>query len=359
MRRVIANQTEEERASSNERNRQRMAQIRVEETAERRAARLEDARLRAQRSRSPVSDLLRSQQNERDKLRMAERRQRETADQRQTRLRAQQSRDYNRLAFRYNPVDDYNLSRYVLIGTMTEVCPYCKALKFNGEPKGMCCAAGKIKHPQLGEPPEALKTLVAGYTIESKYFLSNIRKYNSCFQMTSFGAEIVTAQFMSTIKVKGQIYHKAGSLLPFPDGQHKFLQMYFIGDSNDELNARCGISTGIKRSIVSQLQELFHEKNNLVRLFKTAIDMMPSDTHKIVIHADKTPAGEHVRRFNAPTIDEVAIVIVGDQFQSRDIVLHRRNDQLTELQKLIDATMPCNIESFFGMVPMDITSTLR
>jgi hypothetical protein len=48
--------------------------------------------------------------------------------------------------------------------------------------------------------------------------------------MTSVGANIVTAQFMPTFKVKGQIYHKAGSLLPFPGGQHKFLQMYFIGD---------------------------------------------------------------------------------------------------------------------------------
>jgi hypothetical protein len=63
---------------------------------------------------------------------VAERRQRATADQRQTRLRSQQSRDYNRLAFPYNPVDDYTLSRHVLIGTMTQVCPYCKALKFNG-----------------------------------------------------------------------------------------------------------------------------------------------------------------------------------------------------------------------------------
>jgi hypothetical protein len=107
--------------------------------------------------------------------------------------------------------------------------------------------------------------------------------------------------------------------------------MYFIGDGNDELNARCGISAGIKRSIVSQVQELLQEKNHLVRLFKTAIEMMTSDTHKIVIHADKAPAGEHVRRFNAPTMDKVAVVIVGDQFEPRDIVLHRRNDQLTKV----------------------------
>jgi hypothetical protein len=59
--------------------------------------------------------------------------------------------------------------------------------------------------------------------------------------------------------------------------------------------------------------------------------MMPTDTHKVVIHADKTPVGEHVRRFYAPTADEVAIVIVGDEFQPRDIVLHRRNDRLTNI----------------------------
>ncbi|XP_039282843.1 uncharacterized protein LOC120351029 isoform X2 [Nilaparvata lugens] len=104
--------------------------------------------------------------------------------------------------------------------------------------------------------------------------------------------------------------------------------MYFIGDDRHEVDARCGIHNSLRRSIILQLQELLHERNSLVRLFKTAIDMMPSDTHKIVIHADKTPAGEHVRRYNAPTIDEVAIVIVGDQFQPRDIVLHRRNNQL-------------------------------
>ena len=47
-------------------------------------------------------------------------------------------------------------------------------------------------------------------------------------------------------------------------------------------------------------------------MFKTAIDLMPRDTLKIVISADKTPPGQHVRRYNASTIDEVAIVMVGD-----------------------------------------------
>ncbi|GFT57739.1 uncharacterized protein NPIL_300051 [Nephila pilipes] len=127
----------------------------------------------------------------------------------------------------------------------------------------MCFAARKIKLSKLREPPEPLKTLLAGYTAESKHFLSNIRKYNSCFQMTSFGAVVITTHRMPTFKVKGQIYHKVGSLLPFPNGQHKILQMYFIGDDKEELDARCGIFTGMKRCIVSQLQEYLHEKKNI------------------------------------------------------------------------------------------------
>ena len=106
----------------------------------------------------------------------------------------------------------------------------------------MCCTSGKVKLPQLAAPPEPLKTLLTGTTSESKcfFFILNIRKYNSCFETTSFGAQIENRdQFMPTFKVKGQTYRRAGSLLPFSGENHKFLQPYFISDSNSELNARC------------------------------------------------------------------------------------------------------------------------
>ncbi|VDK69109.1 unnamed protein product [Onchocerca ochengi] len=61
MRRIIANQTEGERASANERIRQRMAQMR----AKRCETKLEDVRLRTHRPCTAASDLLRSQQNQR------------------------------------------------------------------------------------------------------------------------------------------------------------------------------------------------------------------------------------------------------------------------------------------------------
>ena len=75
--------------------------------------------------------------------------------------------------------------------------------------------------------------------------------------MTSFGAQIEDqGPCMPTFKLKGQIYHRGGSLLPFSGEHHKFLQLYFISDSNPKLNARCGISPGVERNIVFQLQHL-------------------------------------------------------------------------------------------------------
>lgn len=84
---------------------------------------------------------------------------------------------------------------------------------------------------------------------------------------------------------------------------------------------------------MQRLQHFFHTENELVRLFKMALDRMPTDNHSIVIRADKVPLGQHRGTFNAPTIDEVAIVIVGDEFRSRDIVLHRRNEQLQRVSE--------------------------
>lgn len=282
-------------------------------------------------------------------------------------------------AFDYDPNNDYSMHAY--IGAMSEICQYCKALKFRGETPGMCCSAGKVNLPPFQSPPDPLRSLIFENSPTSKHFMSHIREYNSAFQMTSFGAsQIVRDQYMTfkvitskglsslisssnnvyfdvfknsdpkcniisiDIQIQGQIYHRAGSLLSFPNQDAQFMQIYFVGDDSRELDRRFALGTRrdrngqinqiTRREILSQLQSFLHQHNELVRLFKTALDRMPSDDHKIVIRADKTPLGEHARRFNAPTIDEVAIVIVGEQHLPSDIVLHRRNEQLQRVSEL-------------------------
>ena len=233
-------------------------------------------------------------------------------------------------AFRYDPTKSYDGHPLLDIGQMTDVCPYCNAFKWSGEAPGMCCSSGMVKLPALEPPPEPLESLMSGTTARSKHFLENIRKYNSCFQMTSFGASNAVSEpgYMPTFKVQGQVYHRVGSLLPPSDGEHKFLQIYFMGDERLEARQRCNNIPGTHQDIVTELQQMLHQHNTYVDILKTALQRMPSDAYKVVIRADKKPAGEHARRFNAPTTDEVAIVIAGNEFDRRDIVLEKKNNQL-------------------------------
>lgn len=54
----------------------------------------------------------------------------------------------------------------------------------------------------------------------------------------------------------------------------------------------------------------------------------PSDNYKFVIHADQTPRGEHERRYNAPIVNGVAVLVTGDPSSPRDIVLRAHDNTL-------------------------------
>lgn len=264
--------------------------------------------------------------------------------QRQQVHRAFTSGAFLRLAFQYEPDVEYSAHSKVIIGTLDKECLYCHALKFKNEPLGMCCSSGKVQLPEIETPPEPLRGLLLGTDPDSTLFLKSIRTFNSCFQMTSFGAtEIVNniagngQHFNSTFKIKGQVYHKVGSLLPMPNESHKFLQIYFMGgeDSTNALanrvDARCdyhNLNSPFARRIIGELDALLNEHNDLLKLFKSHMHKLESDNHAIVINPDRTPAGEHIRRFNAPVVNDVAGIMVGDRTATRQIVIQRRNNDL-------------------------------
>ncbi|GFY36535.1 ATP-dependent DNA helicase [Trichonephila clavipes] len=318
--------------------------LRASESDEQRALRLENLRVHATETRSSESSDQREVRLETDRIRTNQIRSSERTELRERRLQnvristARSRRtlhaDLNLSAFHYDSNNDYSLHQNVVIGKTDKICMYCSALKFKNETRGMCCASGKVKLPDLHSPPEPLSTFLSAVTRVSKHFLENIRKYNSCFQMTSFDAtNIVRENCMPTFRVQGEIYHHAGSLLPLPDADHKFLQIYFMANSAGQIEQRCHYNAGTRREIVGVLQGLFDQHNELVRLFKTAIQRMPADDYAVVIRADKRPVGQHERQFNAPTIDEVVIVIVGEEFESRDIILHRRSGDIQRVSE--------------------------
>ncbi|GBP92459.1 hypothetical protein EVAR_99635_1 [Eumeta japonica] len=215
---------------------------------------------------------------------------------------------------------------------MNNICQFCHAKKFSKETPGLCCMNGKIRLPPLEAPPQEFLHYMTGETPESKHFLQNIRSYNSCFQMTSFGVTSTDTnrdKFEYVFSIQGQIYHKIGSLLPMPNDDYKFLQVYFIGNEKNEIDQRCTNFIGLKREIIQDVQRILHKYNQLIYIFKTTLDRMISDDYKIVIRADKRPRGEHERRFNAPQIDEVAVVIVDNENTSRDILYNEEERTTT------------------------------
>lgn len=301
--------------------RESMARLHQVESEDARADRNEERRLEQRRSRRLTFNRLRVNEQ-----------------QRQQAHRSFNSQSFLRLAFEYEPNVEYYAHSKVIIGAMDKECLHCNALKFKNEPAGMCCSSGKVQLHVIDTPPEPLKGLLFGTNPDSNVFLKSIRTFNSCFQMTSFGAtEIVKnntvygQQFNSTFKVKGQIYHKVGSLLPMPNEAHKFLQIYFMGGKDARVDARCEynhLNSFFAKRIVGELDALLNEHNELLKIFKSHLPKLQSDHHAIVISPDKTPVGEHIRRFNAPVVDDVAGIMVGDRTTARQIVIRRRNNNL-------------------------------
>ena len=60
-----------------------------------------------------------------------------------------------------------------------------------------------------------------------------------------------------------------------------FLQIYFMGDEDKEVDRRCQIVVGLNENLTLQLQRMFREQNHLMWAFKTALERMPNEKYKI------------------------------------------------------------------------------
>ena len=217
---------------------------------------------------------------------------------------------------------------------MNVTCQFCGAKKWLRERPGICCLSGKISLPKLNDPRELLRSLLSGPpNVDTRHFAKNIRKYNSAFPMTSFGAnEQHLGGFMPTFKVQGQIYHIIGTILPRQGQEHKFLKIDFMGDSAKNAHVDAVSLTLCGATLLNACKlTMLHVHNTYVRSFKTALDAGDVPDLRLKIDADRTPQGEHSCRFNAPTTNEVAVLIAGDTCENRDVVLRLHDSTLKHI----------------------------
>ena len=76
-------------------------------------------------------------------------------------------KDQLNIGFSYNPHIDNKQGPH--ISQMSIICSDCKALKFKGELKGLCCSSGKVSLSRIIDPPEPIKSFLLH---NQKLFLS-------------------------------------------------------------------------------------------------------------------------------------------------------------------------------------------
>ena len=90
--------------------------------------------------------------------------------------------------------------------------------------------------------------------------------------------------------------------------------------------------------MISDIQNLLHQHNSYVKDFKSALRNVPSNQFakgfKIKITAECNPVGQHKGCFNVPLTNEESVLLDGNHFGNRDIILHSRGGHLKRINEL-------------------------
>ncbi|XP_035832944.1 uncharacterized protein LOC110907000 [Helianthus annuus] len=215
----------------------------------------------------------------------------------------------------------------------------------------MCCGYGKVQLLPLKDAHPSYQNLFSSSNAKSKFFLKNIRRYNSMFSFTSMGGKVDSninkgnASFI--YRISGQNYHCMGSLKPLDGNEAKFCQLYIQDTENEITNRQALFSKGTKPSsptdkeldveMIEYLRALLDSQNMLVKTYRMVRD-----------HFHKSPEANLSLRliyrrekdgmtYNLPTTSEVAALVVGDidkAIDHRDIVVETQSGMLQRISEL-------------------------
>jgi hypothetical protein len=180
----------------------------------------------------------------------------------------------------------------------------------------LCCESGKVRLPNLPATPPELEVLLTSKESSAVKFRDQLRMYNSVLAFTSLGAKVDESVTGGpgpySFRIQGELYHRIGSLCPAKGQRPQFAQLY-IHDTEREHQNRHVVMPSLDPTTLDQLLAMMYNINPYVEVFKMARDMMategPPMDLKLRLIACRT---KDVRRYNVPTADEVAALMVGD-----------------------------------------------
>ncbi|KZO96173.1 hypothetical protein CALVIDRAFT_481632 [Calocera viscosa TUFC12733] len=248
---------------------------------------------------------------------------------------------------------------------MTHICPACHALHFITEWEQRtsrlhpvftkCCAHQTIQLPPFQPLPNPLAQLMCHDSEDpnAKHFKENIQQYNHALSFVSLGAhrdEHVEGGGVYSYRIHGALHHRYGPARPNNDQRPVYNQLYFL-DPEVAKQERERRNTNLKPQILGELGEMLEATHPYAGHFKHAFEVLqaqeqqnrvagrPNEVVEVRIHFDPQ---KDQRRYNLPTVDEVAVVIPnGLSNERRDFVLHNRTDgYLTNMSTGNPAYMP-------------------
>jgi hypothetical protein len=238
------------------------------------------------------------------------------------------------------------------LGNMDVICSHCCARHWDDEklkessvslPKfGMCCNQGKVALPSLPDPPNILQQLFTGDDSISREFRENIRQYNSALAFTSLR---VNQHYHPpggpfTFTIRGALYHRIGSLIPCEGITPSYAQLY-IYDPHDAYNFRMTCNQNLSPNTMLALQSMLLISHQYATIYWHAYEILQSEGATelwLSLHQDSS---KDRRRYNLPSVDEVAAVIPGagaPTGDKRDVVVRLRTSEDSPLQRISDAS---------------------
>jgi hypothetical protein len=112
--------------------------------------------------------------------------------------------------------------------------------------------------------------------VDAKNFRQRIRSYNNALAFTYVRANLDTSVAQPgnyTYCLRGELYHRMGSLLPQLGEAPKFAQFY-ISDMHAELDGRMDNFGGLNRDTMQSLQMMSHACNPYIRIYQTTVERL-------------------------------------------------------------------------------------
>ena len=217
------------------------------------------------------------------------------------------------------------------LGSMTEKCDKCRALRWRNEVIN-CCSKGDVHLEQLPEPPPPLRRLLQGSNSQCRDFQRDICKYNNALTFTSctYTKDTRVTGGFQPFQIRGELFHFQGPLEAAGEDLPVFVQNY-VFDPLEAATNRLKYNSALDRDVLEELHCMLLTHSPFIEMYKTAREKLAeaSTDASILLNPQMRlilEDGADKRRANLPTSTEVSIFISDEDptLGKREIVLAKR-----------------------------------